>query len=100
MEILDKLPEDIANKIRLYYSHPTADIMKPHIEHFNEMQEERKSFEWNPVCHFSSDWFYYNKLNKGWRIYEKMEEGFEKHKIYKWCFEYAGWNYLAGFKPF
>ena len=29
---MEKLPEEIINKITMYMSSPTADIMKPHIK--------------------------------------------------------------------
>ena len=33
---MEKLPEEIINKITMYMSSPTADIMKPHIKAYNQ----------------------------------------------------------------
>jgi hypothetical protein len=33
---MEKLPEEIINKIFMYMSSPTADIMKPHIKAYNQ----------------------------------------------------------------
>ena len=80
--------EDIAS--------PTADIMKPLIQHFNEMQEERLDYDWHPECHFATDWFAYHRLRKLWTYYDEMEDGFEKHQMNKYVMQYAGWHYQAG----
>jgi hypothetical protein len=52
---MEKLPEEIINKIFMYMSSPTADIMKPHIKAYNQYAKVISNrFDTMPFIEFMS----------------------------------------------
>ncbi len=90
------LPDDIINKIMLYVSHPTADIMKHLIVHFDKIQQERAKNKWNTEVSFSTDRIAFYKLKKLNKIYLSMEDGKEKRDMKTHLMPLVEWFYLTG----
>ena len=78
---MEKLPEEVINKIFMYMSSPTADIMKPHIKAYNQYAKVISNrFDTMPFIEFMS----VNAIYLDFTSKRHLRENNQILQIFKW----------------
>ena len=88
--------EDISNHIKSfsmeYNRHPLAEIMKPTIKQFNEIENKRHKLSYEVISNFASDFFALRDLKRLKPLLEEYEYMMEYRKIiYSYSYYFYFW---------
>ena len=61
---MSNIPEELFHKIMLYNTHPVAEMMKPNINKFNDIQDVRNKLSFCSESNFASNFFSLRDISK------------------------------------
>ena len=98
--LLYSLPEDLQQKIiKMNKAHPLAEIMKPSINKFNDIENERSKITYEVISNFASDFFCLRDISRLQPLVDENEYMLLcRQLIYNYSYYFYYWLYNNRYK--